>query len=126
MLDGRGKVHVQFLLPLSKDSTPPARVASSYVAELGGVNSRRPYLDGTLLDHPHPSDPGLLSLFYMNGMEFNRSARRSVQILMLLIERGTDQGYLPDLTNSIFISDSPEQEAAAKRKFAAKWLELKL
>ena len=45
---------------------------------------------------------------------------------MLLIERGTDQGYLPDLTNSIFISDSPEQEAAAKRKFAAKWLELKL
>ena len=44
--------------------------------------------------------------------------------LKLLMKRGTDRGYFPDPAKSLFILDTPGQEAAAKREFAAEGLTL--
>ena len=51
-------------------------------------------------------------------------AGRSAQLLKLLIKRGPDRGYLPEPAKSLFISDTPGQEAAAKREFAKEGLVL--
>ena len=40
------------------------------------------------------------------------------------MKRGPDQGYLPEPTKSLFILDTPGQEAAAKRELAAVGLTL--
>ena len=42
------------------------------------------------------ADLGLLSPFYADDASFDGSARRSVQILKLLMKRGADRGYFPD------------------------------
>ena len=39
---------------------------------------------------------GLLILFYMDDAAFDESARRSAQILKLLMERGQERGLLLD------------------------------
>ena len=41
------------------------------------------------------ADPGLLSPFYADDAAFDGSARRSTQLLKMLMKRGTDQGYFP-------------------------------
>ena len=41
------------------------------------------------------------------------------------MKRGPDRGYFPDPAKSRFISDTPGQEEAAKREFAAEGLTLK-
>ena len=69
-------------------------------------------------------DPGLLSPFYLYNAVFDGSARRSAQILKLLMKRGPDRGYFPEPAKSLFLSDNPGQEAAAKPKFAKEGLEL--
>ena len=63
------------------------------------------------------ADPGLLSPFYADDAYFDCSARRSAQLLKLLMKRGPDQEYFPKLSKSLFISDLPGQEAAAKKEF---------
>ena len=35
------------------------------------------------------------------------------------MKRGPDRGYFPEPAKSLFISDTPEQEAGAKKTFAA-------
>ena len=70
------------------------------------------------------ADPGLLSPFYADYAAFDGSARRSAQLLKLLIKMGPDRGYLPDMYKSIFVSDTLGQEEAARRKFAAEELVL--
>ena len=40
------------------------------------------------------------------------------------MKRGPDRGYFPDPAKSLFISDTPGQEAAAKREFSAEGLNL--
>ena len=40
------------------------------------------------------------------------------------MKRGPDQGYIPEPAKSLFILDTPEQEAGAKRAFAAEGLVL--
>ena len=40
------------------------------------------------------------------------------------MKRGPDRGYFPDPAKSLFISDTPGQEVAARREFAAKGLTL--
>ena len=40
------------------------------------------------------------------------------------MKRGPDQGYIPELAKSLFILDTPEQEAGSKRAFAAEGLTL--
>ena len=42
------------------------------------------------------------------------------------MKRDPDRGYLPDPAKSLFISDTPGQETAAKREFAAEGLTLNL
>ena len=70
------------------------------------------------------ADPGLLSLFYADNAALDGLARRSAQLLKLLMKRGTDQGYFPELAKSLFISDTPGQEAGSKRELAAEGLTL--
>ena len=41
-----------------------------------------------------------------------------------MMKRRPDQGYLPEPAKSLFISDTPGQEAAVKREFAAEGLTL--
>ena len=69
-------------------------------------------------------DPGLLLPFYADDAVFNGSARRSAQLLKMLMKRGPDRGYFPELDNSLFISDTLGQEEAAKREFAVEVLTL--
>ena len=70
------------------------------------------------------ADPGLLSPFYADDAAFDSSTRQSAQLLKLLMKRGPDRGYLSEPTKSLFISDTPGQETAAKREFAAEGLTL--
>ena len=70
------------------------------------------------------ADQGLLSLFYAVDAAFDGPARRSAQLLKLLMRRGPDWGCFPEPDKSLFISDTPCQEAAARREFAAEGLTL--
>ena len=63
-------------------------------------------------------DPGLLSPFYADDAAFDGLARCSAQLLKLLMMRGADWGYLPELAKSLFISDTPGKEEAEKWEFA--------
>ena len=60
------------------------------------------------------ANPGLLSLFYADDAAFEGLVRQSAHLLKMLMERGTDRGYLPDPAKSLFISDTPGQEEAAR------------
>ena len=68
------------------------------------------------------ADPGILSPFYTDDAAFDGSARRSAQILKLLMKRGPDRGYFPKTDKYLFILDTPGQEEAAKREFAREGL----
>ena len=68
--------------------------------------------------------PGLLSPFYADDTDFDGSARRSSQLLKLLMKRIPDRGYFPEPAKSLFISENPGQEEAAKREFSVEGLTL--
>ena len=59
------------------------------------------------------ADTGLLSPFYEDDVAFNGSAHHSAHLLKLLMKRGLDREYFPELAKSLFISDTPGQEEAA-------------
>ena len=46
----------------------------------------------TLAEELRAADSGLVSPFYVDDAAFNSSARQSVQLLKLLVDRGVDQG----------------------------------
>ena len=77
-----------------------------------------------LTEELRAADPGLLSPFYANDADFDGSARRSAQLLKLLMRWGPDRGYFPEPAKSLFISNTLGQEEAAKRKFAVEVLTL--
>ena len=56
------------------------------------------------------ADSGLLLPFYADDVAFDGSARRSAQLLKMLMRRETDRGYLPELAKSLFISDALGKE----------------
>ena len=64
------------------------------------------------------ADPGILSPFYTDDAAFDGSARRSAQLLKLLMNRGPDQGFFPETAKYLFISDTPGQKEAAKQEFS--------
>ena len=64
----------------------------------------------SLLEELHTEEPGLLSPFYADDAAFDRSEKRSVQLLKLLMEWGMDPGYFHELARLLFIYDTPEQE----------------
>ena len=66
----------------------------------------------------------LIFPFYADNTTFDGSSRQSAQLLNLLMERGPDRGYLPKPAKSLFIPDTPVQEEAARREFAAEGLVL--
>ena len=68
-----------------------------------------------LTEELRAADPGLLSPFYADDAAFDGSAQRSAQLLKLLVKRRPDRGYFPEPAKSLFISDTPGQEEAAKR-----------
>ena len=59
----------------------------------------------------------LLSLFYSNDTEFDRSERRSAAQVILLIDQGLDRVYFPEMARSLFIPDNPEEKETTKREF---------
>ena len=77
-----------------------------------------------LAEELRAADPGLLSPFYADDAAFDGSTRRSAQLLKLLMKRGPERGYFPEPAKSLFILDTPGQEAGAKREFAAEGLTL--
>ena len=68
-----------------------------------------------LAEELRAADLGLLSRFYADDVAFDGSAQRSAQLLKLLMTRGADRGYFTEPDKSLFISDTPGQEEAAKR-----------
>ena len=70
------------------------------------------------------ADPGLIMPFNAYDAAFDVLARRSAQLIKLLIKRGSNQGYLPDPAKSLFILDTPIQEEAAIQEFTIKGLTL--
>ena len=79
----------------------------------------------TLDDELKWVDSGIIPPLYSDDAEFDGLARQSAQLLKLLMERGLDQGYLPNPTKSFFILDIPDQEEAAKIELEAKGIKLK-
>ena len=77
-----------------------------------------------LAEELRAADPGLLSSFYADDAAFDGSAQQSAQLLKLLIKRGPDRGYFPEPAKSLFISDTPGQEEAAKIEFEVEVLAL--
>ena len=75
-----------------------------------------------LAEELRAADPGILSPFYADDAEFDGLERRSAHLLKLLMKKGPDQGYFPKLSKSLFISDTPGQEEAAKREFSKEGL----
>ena len=73
----------------------------------------------SLYDELRAADPGLLYLFYADDAVFDSSSGRSAKLLNLLMKRGPEQGYFPELSKYFFISDTPGKEEGARRKFAA-------
>ena len=53
------------------------------------------------------ANPGILTPFYADDVEFDGPARRISRILKLLLERGEYQRYFPKMDKSLFISDTP-------------------
>ena len=107
---------------LSAASPPQARYYSRYNNDPGGGYSGRPPLDCPLRYHPRypgrgdPSGrPGDSESFFADDAEFDGSEQRSAQILKLVLERRSDQGYFPEPAKFIFIEDSPNQEEAVKQ-----------
>ena len=68
--------------------------------------------------------PGLLSPLYADDAAFDGLARRSAQLLKMLMKRGPDRGYFSEPAKSLFISDTPEKEEAEKQEFAVEGLTL--
>ena len=60
----------------------------------------------------------------MDYAAFDGLARQSAQLLKLLMRRGPDRGYFPETAMSIFILDTPGQEAAAESEFFVEGLAL--
>ena len=77
-----------------------------------------------LVEELRAADPGLLLPFYADDEAFDGSARRSAQLLKLLMKRGTDRGYFPEPAKYLFILDTRGKEEAEKRKFAVEGLDL--
>ena len=75
-----------------------------------------------LVEELRAAYPGILSPFYADDTAFGGLARRSAQLLKLLMKRGPDRGYFPDLDNSLFISGTPGKEEVANRVFAIEGL----
>ena len=72
-----------------------------------------------LAEELRAADPGLLPPFYADDAAFDGSEQRRTQLLKLLMRRGTERGYFPEPAKSLFILETPGQEAAARREFAA-------
>ena len=61
------------------------------------------------------ADPEILTPFYLKYAVFDGSLQRSAQLINILMERGTDQGYFPEPAKSLFIVDTPYQWYESKR-----------
>ena len=68
-----------------------------------------------LAEELRTEEPGLLYPFYADDAAFDGSERRSAHLLKLLMKRGPDRGYFPKRAKSLFISDTPGKEEAAKQ-----------
>ena len=77
-----------------------------------------------LVEELRAADSGLLSPFYDYDAEFHCLEQHSAQILKLLMKRIPDQGYFHEPDKYLCISDTPGQEEASKREFAAEGLVL--
>ena len=75
-----------------------------------------------LVEELRAADPGLLSPFYADDAAFDDSAQRSAQLLKLLMKRELERVYFPEPAKSLFISDTPGKEEAAKREVAKEGL----
>ena len=72
-----------------------------------------------LSDELRAADPGLLYLFHADDAAFESSAGQSAKLLNLLMKRGPEQGYFPELSKYFFISGKPGQEEGTRWQFAA-------
>ena len=70
-----------------------------------------------LVEDLRATDPALLAPFYTDDAEFDGLDRQISHIMKLILEQGSDQGYLPDPSKYLFIVYSPAQEALAQWEF---------
>ena len=61
--------------------------------------------------------PDLLAPLYADYAVFNGPAETSASLMTLLLEEGTERGYLPEPAKSLFICDSAAQEEATNQAF---------
>ena len=66
-----------------------------------------------LEEEPRDADPTLMSPFQADDAVFDGSERQSAAKMRLLMDRGPDRGYFPEMSKSIFITDNQEEKEAA-------------
>ena len=64
----------------------------------------------------------LIAPFYSNDADFDSSLWGSVRLISIIMERGPISRCFSNLSKSLFISDTPDQEASAKWDFVAERL----
>ena len=70
------------------------------------------------------ADLGLLSPFYADDVAFNVLARQSAHLLKLLMYRGPDQRYFPEMSQALVILDTLGQKEEEKREFSSEGVAL--
>ena len=70
-----------------------------------------------LVEEIWAADPGLLSPFYVDNAAFDGIEIKSAQLLKLILDRGSNQGYFPEPAKSLFIAIFSEKGEAAKIYF---------
>ena len=61
-----------------------------------------------MVEDPREADLGLLTPLYADETVFNGSVGGSAHLLKLLMDRGTDQGYISEPSKYFLITDYPE------------------
>ena len=77
-----------------------------------------------MADYLQAAELGLIAPSYADDAAYNWLEGSSAQLLKLLMERGPYPGYFTEPVKSLFITDTPGQEEASKREFAAEGLDL--
>ena len=78
----------------------------------------------TQIEELQEGDLGIITPFYADDTAFDSLVRRTSQIMKVILEWGADMEYFHEPAKYFLISESPAQEAEARREFEVEGLQL--